>query len=99
MNNKSLSKDLEDNITYFRDLAKKNNVQINFSDSPIQTMHIGDPKKVMEIHKRALGSGIYIQPIRYPTVPVNKDLIRINITSDHSKKQIQSLIEFLKNIK
>ena len=99
MTNKSLSKDLEDNITCFRDLAEKNKVHINFSDSPIQTMHIGDPKKVMEIHKRALNSGIYIQPIRYPTVPINKDLIRINITSDHSKKQIQSLIEFLKNIR
>jgi 7-keto-8-aminopelargonate synthetase-like enzyme len=29
---------------------------------------------------------------------LNKDLIRINLTSDHSKKQIQSLIEFLKQV-
>ena len=72
------------------------NVKFSGTELP---MHIGEPKKVMEIHKRALDSGIYSQPIRYPTVPVNKDLIRINITSDHSKKQIQSLIEFLKNIR
>ena len=52
----------------------------------------------MYLHKKALRSNIYIQPIRYPTVPIKKDLLRINLTSDHSKKQIQSLIEFLKQV-
>ena len=42
---------------------------------------------------------IFIQGIRYPTVPMHHDLIRINLTSGHSKKQIQSLVEFLNTIK
>ena len=78
--------------------AKQNNIKVSFSNSPIQTIHIGDPKRVMSIHKKAQMKNIYIQAIRYPTVPLNKDLIRINLTSDHSKKQIQSLIEFLKQV-
>jgi 7-keto-8-aminopelargonate synthetase-like enzyme len=53
----------------------------------------------MKIHKAALDAQIYVQAIRYPTVPLHKDLLRINLTSGHSKKQIQSLVEFLKNIR
>jgi len=98
MKNKSLIKMLERNINLFKDLAKQNNIKVGFSNSPIQTIHIGDPKRVMSIHKKAQMKNIYIQAIRYPTVPLNKDLIRINLTSDHSKKQIQSLIEFLKQV-
>lgn len=99
MKNKLIVKSLENNINYFKDLAIQNNINVNFSNSPIQTMHIGNPNKVMNICKKAQIDNIYIQAIRYPTVPVNKDLIRMNLTSDHSKKQIQSLIEFLKKIK
>ncbi len=98
MKNKSITKRLESNINFFKDLAEQNNIKVGFSNSPIQTIHIGDPKRVMSIHKKAQMKNIYIQAIRYPTVPLNKDLIRINLTSDHSKKQIQSLIEFLKQV-
>jgi 7-keto-8-aminopelargonate synthetase-like enzyme len=98
MKNKSITKKLESNINFFKDLTGQNNIKVGFSNSPIQTIHIGDPKRVMSIHKKAQMKNIYIQAIRYPTVPLNKDLIRINLTSDHSKKQIQSLIEFLKQV-
>jgi len=98
MKNKSITKKLESNINFFKDLAGQNNINVGFSNSPIQTIHIGDPKRVMSIYKKAQMKNIYIQAIRYPTVPLNKDLIRINLTSDHSKKQIQSLIEFLKKV-
>ena len=98
MKNKLITRRLESNINFFKDLVKQNNIKVGFSNSPIQTIHIGDPKRVMSIHKKAQMKNIYIQAIRYPTVPLNKDLIRINLTSDHSKKQIQSLIEFLKQV-
>jgi len=98
MKNKSITKRLESNINLFKDLAGQNKIKVSFSNSPIQTIHIGDPKRVMSIYKKAQMKNIYIQAIRYPTVPLNKDLIRINITSDHSEKQIQSLIEFLKQV-
>ena len=64
----------EKNIILFKELASNNGININISDSPIQTIHIGDPNKVMDIHREALRSNIYIQPIRYPTVPINKEL-------------------------
>ena len=99
MDDKKIVKNLYSNITYFKKLIKKFKININSSDTPIQTMTIGNPKEVMNICKKAKKLNIFLQGIRYPTVPINHDLIRINLTSGHSKKQIQSLVEFLNTIK
>ena len=99
MNDKKIVKNLYSNITYFKKLIKIFKINMNDSNTPIQTMTIGNPKGVMDICKKAKKLNIFIQGIRYPTVPINRDLIRINLTSGHSKKQIQSLVEFLNNIK
>ncbi len=95
MNNDKLVTKLHDNIKYFQYYSLKKKLNINFSDTAIQTLTIGDPKNVTDICKKAMKDNIFIQGIRYPTVPKDKDLIRINLTSGHSKKQIQSLVEFL----
>ncbi len=64
---------------------------------PIQTITLGSPKLVMKIQKLALDKNLFLQAIRYPTVPKNKDLIRINITNKHTKKHIKELLIFLAN--
>ncbi len=95
MHDDKLVTKLLDNIKYFQQYSLRKRLHTNFSDTAIQSLTIGNPKRVMDICKKALRDNIFIQGIRYPTVPKNKDLIRINLTSGHSKKQIQSLIEFL----
>ena len=89
---------LYSNINYFKVLAAKNDIKINKSETAIQSITIGDPKRVMQVHKSAIKNKILLQAIRYPTVPMHQDLLRINLTSGHTKKQIQSLIDFLKTI-
>jgi len=98
MDDKKIIENLYHNITYFKKLVREFKININYSDTPIQTITIGNPKDVMKIYKKAKESNILIQGIRYPTVPKNHDLIRINLTSGHTKKQIQSLVEFLHKI-
>jgi 8-amino-7-oxononanoate synthase len=98
MDDKKIVRNLYSNIAYFKKLIKIFKVNINNSNTPIQTMTVGNPKEVMDICKRAKKLNIFIQGIRYPTVPMNHDLIRINLTSGHSKKQIQSLVEFLNKL-
>ena len=98
MDNNKIVDSLHKNIAYFKELAKKLKININNSNTPIQTISIGNPKKVMDICNKAKQSNIFIQGIRYPTVPRNQDLLRINLTSGHSKKQIQSLVEFLNKL-
>ena len=98
MDNNKIVDSLHKNIAYFKELASKLKININNSNTPIQTISIGNPKKVMDICNKAKQSNIFIQGIRYPTVPRNQDLLRINLTSGHSKKQIQSLVEFLNKL-
>ena len=93
--NLSLITNLTDNIRYFQEYSSKKKLKVNISDTAIQTLKIGNPKSVINICKKAMKQGIFIQGIRYPTVPKDNDLIRINLCSGHTKKQIQSLIEFL----
>lgn len=99
MGDKKIVDSLHSNIAYFKKLTNELKININNSDTPIQTISIGNPKTVMDICNKAKQSNIFIQGIRYPTVPRNQDLLRINLTSGHSKKQIQSLVEFLNTIK
>ena len=55
-------------------------------------------KKVQQIQKDALNNGLFIQAIRYPTVPKNNDLLRINLSSGHKKSQIEKLLNFLSRL-
>ncbi len=98
MGDKKIVDSLHNNIAYFKKLTNELKININNSDTPIQTISIGNPKTVMDICNKAKQSNIFIQGIRYPTVPRNQDLLRINLTSGHSKKQIQSLVEFLNKL-
>tara|TARA_B100000886_G_scaffold125510_1_gene84555 strand:- start:3069 stop:4223 length:1155 start_codon:yes stop_codon:yes gene_type:complete len=97
-NNASLNKKLSKNIKIFREIAKKENIKLQESETPIQTIIIGEPRKLRKIQESALKAGIFIQAIRYPTVPKNNDLIRISLTSSHSTKDIERLLYFLKTI-
>ena len=98
MGDKKIVDSLHNIIAYFKKLTNEIKININNSDTPIQTISIGNPKTVMDICNKAKQSNIFIQGIRYPTVPRNQDLLRINLTSGHSKKQIQSLVEFLNKL-
>ena len=96
--NTVLNKKLSENIRVFREIAKKENINIQESVTAIQTMIVGEPKRLKKIQESALKAGIYVQAIRYPTVPKNNDLIRMSLTSKHKTKDIERLLHFLKTI-
>ena len=98
MKTKTLNRTLKNNIHFFRKNATENKININESITPIQTITYGCPRKVKKIQNKAFENGLFIQAIRYPTVPKNKDLLRINLTSGHNLKQIEKLLNFLRYI-
>jgi len=98
MKTKTLNRTLKNNIDFFRKNATENKININESITPIQTITYGCPRKVKKIQNKAFENGLFIQAIRYPTVPKNKDLLRINLTSGHNLKQIEKLLNFLRYI-
>jgi len=98
MRKKMLHRTLKNNINFFERYAIENKININKSLTPIQTITYGCPKKVKKIQNKAFENDLFIQAIRYPTVPKNRDLLRINLTSGHNLKQIEKLLNFLRYI-
>ena len=54
---------------------------------------IGDEKTAMGFGEYLFKNGVYVQPIRYPTVPKNKARLRISVTAWLSRKDIENSLE------
>ena len=89
---------LHNNISYFDQVCQRKDIKINSSNVPIKTYHVGNPNLTLEIRDKLLEDGIFVQGIRYPTVPRGQDKLRMTITSDHTKKNIDKLLNTLENI-
>lgn len=53
---------------------------------------IGDEKMAMDFGEFLLEKGVFVQPIRYPTVPKGKARLRISVTAWLSKKDINTTL-------
>ena len=66
--------------------------QIN-SSSQIIPIIVGNEKKVMRFGKFLFDNGIFVQPIRYPTVPKNQARLRISVTAWLSSTNIENSLK------
>lgn len=62
------------------------------SQTHIIPIIIGDEKKTLEFGRFMYDNGIFVQPIRYPTVPKNSARLRISVTAWLSKNQIDAAL-------
>ena len=70
------------------------------SKSHIIPIIIGNEKEAMNLGEFLNDNGIFVQPIRYPTVPKNQARLRISVTAWLSNKEIEkSLSVFEKAFK
>ncbi len=53
---------------------------------------IGSEKSAMNFGKFLINNGVFVQPIRYPTVPKNQARLRISMTAWLSKNDIESAL-------
>ncbi|QLH04685.1 8-amino-7-oxononanoate synthase [Nitrosopumilus oxyclinae] len=63
------------------------------STSQIIPIIIGDEKKAMQFGNFLFDSGIFAQPIRYPTVPKNQARLRISVTAWLSGTEIENSLK------
>ena len=81
-------KKLQENIVFFRENAKSE--AWGDSKTAIQTFFVTGNEAVRA--KAAKAKEFAIKPIVSPTVPKGKERIRITLSANHTKEQIQSLI-------
>ncbi len=88
---------LRNNINTLRRLVKQNGLSELFKiDSQIVPVFIGDEKRALKISEFLFEKGIFIRPIRYPTVEKNRAMLRIGICADHRVEDLRDLIYLLK---
>ncbi|TFE68412.1 aminotransferase class I/II-fold pyridoxal phosphate-dependent enzyme [Methylacidiphilum caldifontis] len=89
-----LRRKLKDNISHFFE----ENLANSFFCSPIIPIKIGTESKTIEVSAILEQKGIYLPPIRYPTVPRGEARLRISLTAIHRADQIDYLKEALKKL-
>ncbi len=63
--------------------------------TPIQPILIGDVQQTVRVSEILKQAGILVSAIRPPTVPENTARLRITLCADHSKQQIEQLLDTL----
>lgn len=82
-------KKLWENTHYAHKLLKNAGFNTGKSQSPIIPLKIGKEMTAKLIARELLKKGIYIMPATYPAVKLNDARIRMNISAQHTKEDIE----------
>lgn len=83
---------------YLRNSLKEIGFKILEGKTPIIPIILGDEKLCLEFQKELIEKNIFITPIRPPSVPKHTSRIRITLCCEHTKDQINYLIESLEKL-
>ena len=88
---------LWDNVNYFDSLLIKNSVKAD-SSVPFRGILVGYELKAIEYTKTLKKRGFAVTAAMYPTVAKGQSLLRIAISTTHSKRDIYALCQTIKDI-
>jgi len=71
---------------------------LDSQDTPIVPVLTGQPQSTVEFSQRLFEQGIFVQPIRPPTVPQGECRLRLTVMSEHTKKDLEFVLERLRKI-
>jgi len=68
------------------------------SETPIKPIIIGDGRATMEFSRALFEEGVMGTGIAFPTVPEGKARIRLILTSEHTKAQLEQALEIIERV-
>ena len=92
----SLKNTLEKNTLYFRKKMSENGFDILNGMHPIVPIMLYDAKKAKAMSSRLLDEGIYVVGFHFPVVPKNKARIRVQVSSEMGKEDLDKAIRAFK---
>ena len=95
----SIIKSLKDNTAYFRKEIQKTGYDIKGSTHPIVPIMIYDDQKASDIAEFLYENGVYVVSFSYPVVPKGLARIRVQVSSSHTKKQIDKTVSLFAKAK
>ena len=93
-----LQKKLFDNIMFFGNRLRKIGLISRKPDSQIIPIIIGSEKLALDFSQHLLDDGVFLQPIRYPSVHKGSARLRVTLTALHNKHQLKFAIDLLESI-
>lgn len=88
-------KTLWKNTNYIKKILTDAGFDIGKSQSPITPVMIRDDEKTKLVARELLNKGIYIIPATYPAVKLKNSRLRLNVTSQHTKEDLDYFCEML----
>ena len=93
-----LRRKLQDNADHLRAQLKLLGFDTMNSSTPIIPILVKDPVQAIAMSKHLLQQGILLQAIRPPTVPVATSRLRLTVTAAHTKEDLNTLLNALRNL-
>ena len=94
--NGKYSSDLKMKSDYFRGKMKDLGFDVPYGDTAIIPVMLYDEHLAVRIAENLYENGIYVIPFSFPVVPKGKARIRVQISTEHSIKDIDKLLEAFK---
>lgn len=86
---------LQENIQLFKRLSLESGLPLLDVDGPIQPLILGCPDLALRVSSALKELGIWVNAIRYPTVPKHSDRLRITLSALHQERDIVALVDAL----
>ena len=93
-----LQRRLFNNIRFLQNGLRKIGYDIGNSSSQIIPIHIGSENLAMKFADKLLQKGIFVHPMRFPTVKMGCAVLRLSLSASHTKEQLIYTLKELKNI-
>ena len=87
---------LHNNTLYTKFKLKEAGIETLVSDTAIIPIWCGEERIAFRMTDYCIKHGIYIQAVTFPVVPQKKSILRLAINTDHTKQQIDRMVEVLK---
>ena len=89
---------LFNNIRFLQNGLRKIGYDIGNSCSQIIPLHIGSENLAVKFADKLLQKGIFVHPMRFPTVKMGCAVLRLSLSASHTKEQLIYTLKELKNI-
>lgn len=83
---------LHDISRYFVQAIAKTGYPIS-GDAHILSVEIGDEQIAIDAARKLFKTGIFVVPARYPTVPLKKAILRVSLTAQHNKNDVDLFVK------
>lgn len=87
-------KRLHENADYFRSLLQ-GKVNLGITESWVITVLFGNDKRTLDVNNALQKKGIDTSIMQFPAVPKNEARIRMFVTSEHTKEQIEAAAKII----